>query len=204
MVNNKKHWYDGKIYDKFIAPNQDLLFKRIKKMIEPGSKILDVGCGTGRLDFQLADKCTKITGIDLSIRNIELAKFNLKESKFQNIEFIHMTAQNIYNITSDKYDYAIITYVLHEMPPQERLNVIKVIKSVSNKIIIGDYQIPLPKNYFGWMVQAVEFIAGKDHFANFKSYERNGGIEYLLQKAGLKETLRFDKMLKTVHLVVVE
>ncbi len=204
MVNNKKHWYDGKIYDKFIAPNQDLLFKRIKKMIEPSSKVLDVGCGTGRLDFQLADKCTKITGIDLSIKNIKLAKLNLKESKFQNIEFFHLAAQNIRNVISEKFDYAVITYVLHEMPVQERLNVIKAIKSISNKIIIGDYQIPLPKSFSGWMVQAVEFIAGKDHFVNFKSYERNGGIEYLLKKAGLKEIMRFDKMLKTVHLVVAE
>ena len=54
MEENKNHWYDGIFYEKFIAPNQDKLFAQIKNIIEPDSKVIDVGCGTGNLSALLA------------------------------------------------------------------------------------------------------------------------------------------------------
>lgn len=59
-MNDKKHWYDGKFYDKFIAPNQDKIFEQIIKIIAKDTLILDVGCGTGRLAFQLSGHCKKL------------------------------------------------------------------------------------------------------------------------------------------------
>jgi 2-polyprenyl-3-methyl-5-hydroxy-6-metoxy-1,4-benzoquinol methylase len=77
MTNNKHHWYDGCFYDTFIAPNQDKLFGQIKNIIEPQSTIIDVGCGTGHLEFSLADKCKSVLGIDLSEKNIATANKKL-------------------------------------------------------------------------------------------------------------------------------
>jgi len=71
MTVNKNHWYDGWFYDKFIAPHQDILFGQIKNLIEPGSTVIDIGCGTGRLAFAISDKSKSVLGIDLSERNIE-------------------------------------------------------------------------------------------------------------------------------------
>ena len=80
MKQNKNHWYDGWFYDVFIAPNQDRLFSLIKTIIEPNSSVLDVGCGTGRFPFTIADKSKSVLGIDLSTRNIEKAKSNLAKN----------------------------------------------------------------------------------------------------------------------------
>ncbi len=66
MEQNKNHWYDGWFYDVFIAPNQDRMFSEIKKIIEPNSKVIDIGCGTGRFSFSVADGVNKVVGIDLS------------------------------------------------------------------------------------------------------------------------------------------
>jgi ubiquinone/menaquinone biosynthesis C-methylase UbiE len=63
MTKNKNHWYDGWFYDKLIAPNQDQLFGQIKNLVDSDSIIIDVGCGTGRLAFGLADKCKSVLGI---------------------------------------------------------------------------------------------------------------------------------------------
>ena len=46
MAVNKYHWYDGRFYDTFIAPNQDKLFGQIIDLIQPNSDIIDIGCGT--------------------------------------------------------------------------------------------------------------------------------------------------------------
>ncbi|MBL1214902.1 MAG: class I SAM-dependent methyltransferase [Ignavibacteriae bacterium] len=64
MIKNKNHWYDGLFYDYLIAPNQDKSFQHIKNIIEPDSSLIDIGCGTGRLAFQIADKCSRFDGID--------------------------------------------------------------------------------------------------------------------------------------------
>ena len=72
-MTDKKHWYDGIFYDKIIAPNQDRMFTQIKNIIKPNSNVLDIGCGTGRLSFQLSDHCKNVVGVDLSSKNIKVA-----------------------------------------------------------------------------------------------------------------------------------
>lgn len=80
MKENKNHWYDGLFYDRLIAPNQDRLFSQIKNLIKPNSKIIDVGCGTGRFSFSIHEKCESVLGIDLSKRNIDRANFLLSKN----------------------------------------------------------------------------------------------------------------------------
>src|SRR5664280_748525 len=87
MAKNKNHWYDGWFYDLVIAPNQDNLFEQVKNLIEPGSRVIDIGCGTGRLDFALAGKCKSVLGIDLSERNIERANLRLLQNPNEKISF---------------------------------------------------------------------------------------------------------------------
>ncbi|MCK5572311.1 MAG: class I SAM-dependent methyltransferase [Bacteroidetes bacterium] len=72
-MTTKNHWYDGLFYDRFIAPNQDPLFTLIRGLIHPEATILDVGCGTGRLAWQLSERCRLVHGIDPSHRNIARA-----------------------------------------------------------------------------------------------------------------------------------
>ena len=74
MTKNKHHWYDGWFYDTLIASNQNRLFAQIKNLVNPQSSIIDVGCGTGRFEFTLADKCKSVLGIDISERNIIRAR----------------------------------------------------------------------------------------------------------------------------------
>lgn len=46
-------------------------------------KILDLGCGTGTLTYQLSDKCSYILGVDSSADMIELAKKNYPSVDFK-------------------------------------------------------------------------------------------------------------------------
>jgi SAM-dependent methyltransferase len=186
MAVNKNHWYDGSFYDKFIAPNQDKLFAQIKNLIEPDSGIIDIGCGTGRLEFTLADKCESVLGIDLSKRNIDRAKLTLIQHPNDKISFLHNSLSEVISDGSVHFDYAILTYVIHEVDEKERIALLNEISLIADKIIIGDYLVPGSKGLGGFVSEAIEFIAGSEHYRNYKSFMANGGIFYLAKKTGLR------------------
>lgn len=202
-MTDKKHWYDGLFYDKLIAPNQDKMFYQIKSLINPNSNVLDVGCGTGRLSFQLSKHCRNVVGVDLSSKNILVAKAN-KKKDFPNVKFIHADGNNLNEILSEKFDYSVITYVIHEMPEDERINLLLKLKSVTNQLIIGDYLTPRPKTFWGFLNEIVEFLAGKDHYNNFKNYVGNGGIDFLIRETGWQKVKEIKNQPLTSHIVLLK
>ncbi|MEE9430768.1 MAG: class I SAM-dependent methyltransferase [Melioribacteraceae bacterium] len=202
--SDKKHWYDGLFYDKLIAPNQDKLFKQIKDIIEPNCSVLDVGCGTGRLSFQLASHCKTVVGIDLSSKNISVANSNLEKSKYSNISFVHSNALELQEKTNMKFDYAITTYVIHEIDIDDRLVLLNEMKQIANQIIIGDYLVPTPKTFMGKINTVVEYLAGKEHYNNFKTFVKKDGVNGLLKRANLELIKEVRNMPPTSHLVVAK
>jgi len=198
MKQNKNHWYDGWFYDVFIAPNQDRLFSLIKNIIEPDLSVLDVGCGTGRFSFTIADKSKSVLGIDLSKRNIEKAKSNLAKYPNEKISFTHSTISDLIS-QNLHFDFAVMTYVIHEVNEEERIKLLKDISNVADKIIIGDYLVPKPNGFWTVLNEVVEFAAGSEHYRNYKNYVRNGGLQDVANKARLK----IIKKLKINHQQVI-
>jgi len=203
MQVDKKHWYDGWFYDKLIAPNQDTMFKLISSLIEENSSVIDIGCGTGRLEFQLASKCKSVTGIDLSSKNINTARNHLNKSNLKNISFIHGSpSDKIKN--NEQFDYAVITYVIHEIPLNERNTFLKTIHGFANKIIIGDYLIPRTKGFWNLLNEAVEFTAGKDHYKNFKLFVEQGGLNSLIKENNFEIVKEIKNHPLTSHIVMIK
>lgn len=185
MQYNKNHWYDGWFYDTLIAPNQDRMFNEIKKIIKPDSTIIDVGCGTGRFSFLVADKVEKVVGIDLSEKNIIRAKSNLLKKPNNRITFHHTNLSNLMS-ENQHFDYAVMTYVIHEVNPEERLVLLKEMAQIADEIIIGDYLVPVKKGFWNFLNEVVEYLAGKEHYTNYKNFVANGGLIDLSAKAGVK------------------
>ena len=203
MMENKDHWYDGWFYDNFIAPNQDRLFGQIKNLIEPNSSVIDVGCGTGRFSFSVYDKCKSILGIDLSKRNIDRANLLLAKNPKSNITFNHKSVNKILDEGESHFDYAILTYVIHEVNELERIPLLNEISKIADKIIIGDYHFHQKNRFWKWLNEVVEFAAGKEHYRNYKNYIFNGGLITLANKADLKIIAEIKDRPLTSHLVVL-
>ena len=185
MTRNKTHWYDGWFYDTLIAPNQDRMFGQIKNLIRPASTVIDVGCGTGRFSFAVADKVSQVTGIDLSEKNIRKAKQNLANKPDPKITFYHSLLSDLLK-RNLHFDYAVMTYVIHEVDPDERLNLVKEISQIADRIIIGDYHVPVQKGFWNYLNEIVEYLAGKEHYNNYKHFLKNNGLSGLAHKSGLQ------------------
>jgi hypothetical protein len=135
--------------------------------------------------FTIADKCESVTGIDLSEKNIDRALRILSHKPDSKISFRHGNLTETINSGESYFDYAVLTYVIHEVDETDRINLLMDTARLSRKIIIGDYSVPRPTGFHGWLSENIEFIAGREHYRNYKSYIKNGGIYYLAKKAGL-------------------
>ena len=184
-MQDKFHWYDGWIYDKFIAPNQDQTFRIMMAMMDENSTVVDVGCGTGRFVFQAGERFKSAVGVDLSSRNIKVANDILAQKQQTNVSFLHADAEELKEHLSEKFDYSTISYVIHEMPIDIRVKILHTLREISNEIIIGDYLVPLPVNKRGISNRFAEFFAGRDHFKNYKTFVKQGGLPGLIEEAGM-------------------
>ena len=198
---SKDHWYDGWFYDTFIAPNQDKMFAQIKELIDSNSDIIDIGCGTGRFAFYIKDKHKSVLGIDLSKRNIDRANHILSENSSNKISFKHKSVSEIFTADKNHYDYAVMTYVIHEVNEEDRIKLLNDISQIADKIIIGDYLVPTPVGFWSALNEVVEFAAGSEHYKNYKNYVSNGGIKNLADKAGLKIITEIKNKPRTSHIV---
>ena len=151
----------------------------------------------------MVDKCSSVVGIDLSERNIRKANNNLKKSPNQKIIFRHNSLNEVLQEHNQHFDYAILTFVIHEVNEEERIPLLKDIAKVADKIIIGDYLVPRPNNFTGKLSRLIEFLAGSEHYRNFRNYVANGGIPYLADKAGLVIQSEIKNQLTANHITVL-
>lgn len=182
MVIDKSLGYYGKTYHVFIDPLLNEARANIIKLIPDNSTVFDAGCGTGRLSFLLKEKRNcKVVGADLSMRMIEYAK---KSNRYNDVEFLHMDIGDL-AFEENHFDYSIMCQVIHELPPDKQIKVIKEIMRVGRKTLILDSNTPLPKNPVGLVIRMMDATFGKDHYDNFKSYISTGGIMGILERSGL-------------------
>lgn len=155
-------------------------------LIPPESSLIDVACGTGDFLMQLAPVCSSLCGIDQNLNVMRKAGRRLKIGIHDHICFRAADGRDMPFMGEGEYEYATITLALHEMPAENRLPILKEMKRIAHHLILADYASPLPHNGPGRITKVIERLAGRDHFAGFSSYQKNGGLDPLLKSAGLE------------------
>ncbi len=168
-----------------VEPLQAGLHRRLAEMIEPGSTVIDACCGPGALPLHLAGKCKRVTGVDLSPRQIKHAEQRRRRGDLQNVFFLAADVTELRRWADGAFDVATIVLGLHEMPAAKRVPTLRELARVSRCVMAVDYTVPLPRNLPGLMTRMVEVAAGLRHFAAFRNYLRQGGLGALFVEAGL-------------------
>ncbi len=97
----------------------------LAEYVLPGERILDLGCGNGRLLEIIKDKKIDYIGVDASEKLIEIAKKNYPNSKFQVADALNLPFPDNY------FDKIFSIRVLHHFPSEEfRFQFLKEAKRV--------------------------------------------------------------------------
>lgn len=112
--------------------------KTIQEIIKPGSKVLDAGCGFGRMSI-LFDN---YTGVDFSPDFIELAK-----KEYPNKNFIQADLKKL-PFHEEQFDWAICVsikkMVEDNLGTDTWKSMEKELKRVAKKVLILEYEDPIP------------------------------------------------------------
>ncbi|MBK2297384.1 AMP-binding protein, partial [Francisella philomiragia] len=104
---------------------RDITVERIKKL--NSKNILEIGVGTGLLMYPLLDSVNNYIGLDISGELIE--KHKQRYDKNQNVNFYHLTADQVNMIKEDDFDCIIINSVAQYFPN------IKYFEDVLSKVL---------------------------------------------------------------------
>jgi SAM-dependent methyltransferase len=117
------------------------------KRITAESKVLDVGCGNGMVDYDVAQKSgAQVLGIDLSKENIELAS---KLFPHPNIQY--MVGDALTDLPDQHFDYVILSNVLEHIEARVEF-LLALQQSASPGVILirvplfeRDWRVPLKR-----------------------------------------------------------
>ncbi|MBD3184203.1 methyltransferase domain-containing protein [Candidatus Poribacteria bacterium] len=184
-MKDKKHWYDGWFYSRVIDPWGAWVRECVYEFITVGSSVIDIGCGTGKLAFRLSEKCDFVMGIEASKRMVNFAKRYKLSGNYGNVDFIHLDALKLSEIIEEHFDYAVVALMLHEVSEDKRINILKEVMKISDRIIIADLNSPQPSSLRGMQNVFPELGGGIKHFLNSINFIKNHGIEALINQTGL-------------------
>ncbi|MEK7557898.1 MAG: class I SAM-dependent methyltransferase [Patescibacteria group bacterium] len=190
---------------------------KLTELINNNDKILDVGCGNGRLLEAFKNKKISYTGVDNSERLIELAKQN-QELGIRNQEFLVGDILELNKLPEKDFDYVFCLAVLPHLPGNDlRLTALKQLKNKikqQGKIILTAWNMWSQKKFrkllwkfvllklinknkldfgdilFDWKNSAGQAISQRYYHA-FTKQE----LKRLFKKAGLK----IEKLYKDKH-----
>jgi len=131
------------IAGEFNATRQKYVWPGLNELVaglKTGSRVLDAGCGNGRLIEVLADKQVNYLGVDSSRNLIELAQKNYPDYKFLVGDVLSLE-----QLAESDFDYVFSIAVLHHLPgkrlPIEALRQMAAKLAVNGRMIISVWNL---------------------------------------------------------------
>lgn len=179
------------IYDAATAWALDSLRQELSEAVgrERAGRVLDICCGTGRQCLFYAKAGRDAVGLDLSWGMIRKAA-RLEKAQAVQMDFVRGDACRL-PFPDASFAACTIALALHEKPSGMRPVILaEMVRVTVPEGLIGvvDYLSPQTGVQYalGLAVKAVERLAGRDHHAHYADYMRQGGLEGLLERQGIR------------------
>jgi ubiquinone/menaquinone biosynthesis C-methylase UbiE len=76
-----------------------------------GKRVLEIGCGDGRLTWRYADRAAHIVAIDPKIEDIEMARADCPDALLPKLDFRVARLEEL-DIPAEKFDLALLSWSL--------------------------------------------------------------------------------------------
>ena len=140
IEKEKKYWdklspgYD-RFMEKYWRIYWSSLLDKIFNDVDAGDTVLEVACGTGLVALKVAERASKVSGIDISAPMIDEAEKKMREKGFDNVEFFVEDAYSLH-FGNDIFDTVICNNALRNMKyPQKALPEIKRVLKPGGRFI---------------------------------------------------------------------
>ncbi len=139
------------------------IFHNPRKILQPyitdGMTVLDLGCGPGFFTIEMAELAGisgKVTAADLQEGMLEKVLVKIRKSGIQNSIELHTCLKDRIGL-SQKFDFILMFYMLHEIPDiPVLLNEIKSILKSGGKVLIVEPKFHVSKNNFNNSIEIIK------------------------------------------------
>lgn len=200
----RSRFYDGALYARTLDRFLGRLHERVVDHVEPVSRVLDVGCGTGDMVWKLAGKADEVVGIELSPAMVEYANRILAERAMPHVSFVLGDVTKAFaDLPDDHFDLATMVLVLHEMPLAAQVPVMREVSRVARQVLCVDFRAPMRWNVAGIRNRLFELAAGLEHYRAYRGFQRAGAAQGVARAAGLAYELVRPIDAKTMEIALV-
>jgi SAM-dependent methyltransferase len=183
----RSRYYDGALWGWLINPLTSDVQDFVAGRVDPGARVVDVGCDTGLLALRLGQTAAEVVGLELSPAMVEYANRRLAAVASPNVSFVlGDAAAYLAARPDDAFDTATMAFVLHEMPAEARASVLREAARVARRVICVEFMVPLPRSARGLFYRGLEVAAGPEHFRGFRDFGKRGGTQGIAASAGLR------------------
>ena len=177
--------------DKYLRPVR----AQIVDLIEPGTSIIELGCGNGDLLYKLQPKIKYGIGLDLNKSLLHYASKRKGAENITNLDFEFGDLRN-QELKTETYDYSIASLLLHVLPRKSSLQLLERMMGISSKTIICTFVKPetWKQNALLWFDQRFT-----GHYRHFKNYKQHNFMYGLLEDLGIRKyecLATFDSVIK--------
>ncbi|HEY9907622.1 MAG TPA: amino acid adenylation domain-containing protein, partial [Thermosynechococcaceae cyanobacterium] len=119
-------------------------------------RVLEIGCGTGLLLFQIAPHCQEYLGTDFSTASLESIQQQLENLNLPQVKLLHRMATDFEGIDVAAYDVVILNSIVQYFPSVDYLTrvIAGAVQTVApgGVLFVGDVRsLPLLTAFHSWM-----------------------------------------------------
>ena len=97
--------------------------EELRRFLQPHWRVLDFGCGIGRLETYLASHCREMHGVDVSAEMLERARRRL--AAVPNVRLHHIQEPALPMFPDGHFDFALAFLVFHHLAKQDAFLVLR-------------------------------------------------------------------------------
>ncbi len=121
--------------------------KRMAEQVNPGDRVLEIGCGTGSLALRCAERGGEVTGIDISLQMLDIARAKVAAAGLEDrVELREMSAVDLdVEFSAQTFDVVVSSLVFSELSDDERrftLGECRRLLRDGGRLVVADEAVP--------------------------------------------------------------